>query len=337
MTNKNNSITQTRRQVLMGLSALGAMLALPGGAMAQMGKPAKQFLSMGTSSVGGSWFSLGGIISNEISKNVPELRVTAEATGGSVDNLNLIKNNNIELGLTTNAEAYEALHGMSPFEEKIDNFSALMSGGGIFWQLYTLEKTGIESIRDLKGKRVSLGAPGSIGNMVGKTIIEAHGLKMVDDWQPEYLSHSDGPDALRDGTVDATLIVSTLPTSVLINLTSSEGSKVKFLNPEPEILADLKEQYPYWIDVSIPGGIYNGHPDDIPGSFGFATVLIASNDLSDEAVFAITKTICENGDALASAHASGKDWVYENALKGIKDVLPIHPGANAYFKQRGLL
>lgn len=325
----------SRRAVLATM--VGGVAMSAGLARADMAAPSGGFLSLGTSSVGGSWFALGGAMANQIGKAYPQLRVTAEATGGSVDNLKLMKNAQLELALTTSAESYQARHGKAPFGAPITNFSAVMSGGSINWQLYTLKKTGITSIRDLKGKRVSLGAPGSIGNAIGKTVIEAHGLKMSTDWQPEYIGHGDGPDALRDGSVDAVLIVSTFPTSALIDLTSSEKGNVVFLNPDPKILDKLLEDYPYWAKIDIPGGIYEGHPDNIPGSFGIATLLVAANTQSIDTIYAVTKAIAENGGALGNAVAQGKAWKLDTALKGIDGVLPLHPGAKAYFQEKGLL
>lgn len=328
-----------------GVSRRAALATMAGGVVmsagwargAEIAPPASGFLSMGTSSVGGSWFALGGAMANQISKTYPQLRVTAEATGGSVDNLKLLKNGQLELALTTSAECYQARNGKPPFPAPITNFSAVMSGGSINWQLYTLKKTGIKSLRDLKGKRVSLGAPGSIGNSIGKTVIEAHGLKMSTDWRPEYIGHGDGPDALRDGSVDAVLIVSTFPTSAVIDLASSEKDNVVFLNPEPAILDKLLVDYPYWTKIAIPGGIYEGHPNPTPGTFGIATLLVAANSQSVETIYAVTKAIAENGGALGQAVAQGKAWKLDTALEGIEGVLPLHPGAKAYFQQKGLL
>ncbi len=325
-----------KRSTLLAATAISFMAFNIGEVAADMPKPKRQFMSMGTSSVGGTWFSLGGAMANLISKQYPELNVTAEITGGTVDNLKLMGNGKLELAFATSAEAYLAVNGKAPFKEKMNEFSGIVSGHGIFWHLYTLKSTGIKSIRDLKGKRVSLGAAGSIGNSIGETVLKAHGLEMGKDWRPEYLGHGDGPGALRDGTIDAALVISSFPTSAVIDLTSSEGENVVFLNPEPEVLDALLKERPYWAKTPIPGGIYKGHPNDIPNSFGVSTILLASKKLSNEAVYAITKAILENNEALSKMHALGKDWTKENATRGIKGVIEFHPGAEAYLKEQGL-
>ncbi|MDF1586971.1 TAXI family TRAP transporter solute-binding subunit [Marinimicrococcus flavescens] len=328
-----------RKTVLCAVFGLAsaAMVTTWGAARGESLELEDQFLSLGTSSVGGTWYPLGGAMASVISNAYPELKITAEVTGGTIDNLKLMRNDQLELALSTNAEAYLAYNGEGDFDEKIQNFAGVTGGHGIFWQLYTLKSTGIASIRDLKDKRVSLGAAGSIGNGIGETIIEAHGLEMNEDWQPEYISHGDGPGALRDGRIDAALIISSFPTGPLTDITSTDGADVVFLNPEPEILDKLIAERPYWSKAPIPAGVYNGHDQDIPGSFGVFTILIAKNELSENAVYAVTKALLENADELGSIHALGKEWTPEHATRGIKGVIPFHPGAEKYLKEKGLL
>lgn len=315
--------------------AATAMITGSGPALAQ--EPEEQFMSLGTSSVGGTWYPLGGAIASVVSGVYPQLKITAETTGGTLDNLKLMKNDQLELALSTNEQAYLAYNGEGEFEETIDNFGGVIGGHGIYWQLYTLAGTGIESIADLEGKRVSLGAAGSIGNAIGQTVIEAHGLTMNEDWEPEYISHGDGPGALRDGRIDAALIISSFPTSAVTDITSTEGEDVVFVNPDPEVLDELIAERPYWSEAPIPGGVYGGHPDDIPGTFGVFTILIAANDVSEDAVYAVTKAILENPEKMKNAHALGSAYVEENATRGIDGVIPFHPGAEAYLKEQGLL
>lgn len=334
---------QTMTQHVRGLVTAAAVLAIgfsissADTAKAETDGPEQQFMSLGTSSVGGTWYPLGGAMASVIADIYPQLSITAEVTGGTSDNLGLMRNEEIELALSTNAEAYLAYNAEGDYEEAIQNFGGILGGHGIYWHLYTLEGTGIESIEDLEGARVSLGAAGSIGNGIGQTVIEAHGLEMGTDWSPEYIGHGEGPGALRDGRVDAVLIISSFPNGAVTDITSTEGENVVFLNPDPDILDELVEERPYWTRTAIPGGLYNGHPEDIPGSFGVITILIAKDDVSEDAVYAITKALLENNDALTQAHALGADWTPENATRGIKGVIPFHPGAEAYLEDEGLL
>lgn len=330
-----------RRSILAGFGVMlaGTALGWAGAGSAQdMGEPEDQFMSLATSTVGGTWYPLGGAIGSIIGQAYPQLQVNAEVTGGTVDNLKLLKNDQVELAFTTNDQAFLAYEGQGEFEgDPIDNFQGLLGGHGIYWHLYTLADTGITSIADLEGKRVSLGAAGSIGNSIGQEVIEAHGLIMGEDWQPEYLGHGDGPGALLDGRIDAALIISSFPTSAVTDITSTQGDDVVFINPDPEVLDQLLEEKPYWSKAEIPAGVYSGVDEPIPGSFGVHTILVAHESVSEPAAYAITKAILENSDELAQTHALGKEWNKDTATRGIEGVIPFHPGAEAYLKEQKLL
>lgn len=308
-------------------------------ASADMAPPDEQFMSMGTSSAGGSFFPLAGAMANVIGKAYPQLKINAEITGGSVDNVKLIHNGQLELALISAQPAYQGYHGLGKFDSTgpLESHRALMAGHGNFWQLYTLKSSGIETIYDLKGKTVSLGATGSDGNSIGKLVIEAHGLKMNEDWRPEYISHGNGPGALRDGRVDAVLILSSAPTSAVTDITSTNGDEVVFVNPDPKVLKGLLDQFPYWSAGAIPAGTYNGHDEDITGTFKLAVLLCASKDVSDEVAYAVVKALIENNAALTSANALGKYWSRDDAVGPLKGVIPIHPGAEKYYRDNGLM
>lgn len=295
------------------------------------------FLSMGTSSAGSTWFPLGGAMAAVLNRHVPDVRVNIEATGGNVDNVRLLGNDQIELGLITSDQAWLAAQGESPYEREITNFKGLLAGGMILWQAYTHANQGIEAIADLDGARISLGSPGSIGNSVGELLLAEHGLVMGDDWTPDYLSHGEGPGALKDGRVNAVVIIGPVPTGPLIDLTSTDGDDVVFLMPEEEVLAKLLDDHPYWSPASVSGGIYPGHDEDVPNSFGIATILVAHENVPDDVAYEIVKALLEHPDELREGHALGAEWVPETATRGIEGVLPLHPGAERYLREQGLL
>ena len=332
-----------RTWTVKGLSALIAGVALIAAAAApanaEMAAPKEQFLSMGTSSAGGSFFPLAGAMAGVVAKHYSQLKINAEITGGSVDNIKLISNDKLELALISAQPVFEGVKGIGKFASlgPQKKHLGVMAGHGNVWQLYTLRKSGIKTIHDLKGKKVSLGSTGSDGNSMGKEVIEAHGLIMNKDWTPEYISHGDGPGALRDGRVDAVLQISSTPTATVTDITSTNGADVVFINPDPDVLAKLMEKYPYWSKAAIPGGVYKGHPDDIPGTFKMVATLCASSELSNEAVYAILKTLLENPDELRNANALGKFWNMKEALEPLLTIVPLHPGAARYYKEKGLL
>jgi uncharacterized protein len=326
-----------RALAVAGAAAFG-LSGLVAPALAQQEEPDDQFLAFATSSVGGTWYPLGSAMANVITRHYPQLNITVEVTGGTNDNLNLLKNEQVDLALSTSDQAYLATQGEGAFTEgPITNFRGLIGGHVIIWQLYTLKNTGITSIADLEGKRISVGAAGSIANEVGEIVLDAHGLTMSEDWQPEYLGYSDSAGALKDGRVDAVLTITSAPAGAITEITSTEGSDVVFISPDPEVLEGLLERYPYWSEASLPAGTYQGQDEEILGGFGVATILIAAEALDDATAYAVTKALLENQAEVEAAHALGAEWRPETATRGIEGVIPFHPGAERYLKEQGLL
>jgi len=319
----------------LGVSlTLFALSSVPSTAVAQK----VEHMSLATSSVGGAWYPFGGAVAHLVGKYNDNLKITAEPTGGAKDNIALVHNNEVQFAMETTLDVDNALKGINQFDQKFDNFSGVLgSGDGIFFQLYTLKKTGIKSIEDLKGKRISLGGPGSVGNYFGEAVLAAYGLEMGKDWKPEYLSHGEGPEALLDGNVDAVVGALTFPAPPIIDITSREKSNVVLLTIEPDILDQLLEEYPSWTEATIPGGTYEGHPDDIDGIFGVQVIMVANNDVSDDAVYGFTKAILENHDELSQMNNLGKFWGKEDALNGIEGIIPLHPGAKKYMLEANIL
>lgn len=331
-----NRIIGSVKAIVFGLPLIAAvgLSALSTNAIAQK----TQHMALGTSSVGGAWFPFGGAVAHIVNKHAKNLKITAEPTGGSKDNIALVHNNEVQFAMETTLDVYNAIHGVNQFDQKFDHFSGVIgSGDGIFFQFYTLKKTGIKSIKDLKGKRISLGGPGSVGNYFGEAVLAAYGLKMGEDWKPEYLSHGEGPDALLDGNVDAVVGALTIPGPSIIDLTSREKGNVVFLTIEPEILEKLKKEYPSWSDATIPAGTYEGQPEDVTGIFGVQVIMVANNDVSEDAVYAFTKAVLENNDELTETNRLGKLWGRDNALTGIKGMLPLHPGAKKYMLEAKII
>jgi uncharacterized protein len=306
-------------------------------ASAEMPAPEKQFLSIGTSSAGGTFFPMASAMAGVIGKYYPQLRINPEITGGSVDNVRLIAGDKLEMALASAMPVYQGYRGLEGFKDnKADMVRGIMVGHGSVWQAYTLKKYGIKSIADLKGKRVSLGAPGSDNNVIGREVIESYGLKMNDDWKPEYIGHSDGPGALRDGRVDAVMIVTGVPSGPITDITATSGADVVFLTPDSATIGKLAAAKPFYARMTVPGGTYNGHPDDIE-TFGMPSALIAHEKVSEPTVYAITKALIEHHDELVAANALGRHWRKEGVIEAVTGMVPLHPGAEAYYREIGLI
>ncbi len=299
--------------------------------------PMKQNLALGASSMGGMYYVLGGGMASIIQKAYPQINVNVEITGGAMNNLVLIGDKKLEIALVTNDLVYSASKGLGWFKGKqVTNARALTAGNLGLWQMVTLKRCGIKSIADLRGKRVSIGAAGSIGIPWSETVLNAYGLKMKRDWTPEYLGHGQGLDALKDGKVDAVLSAAAAPFAPFIDLTTTHTSKVVFLVPEKDKLEAILKENPYWFKSKIPANSYKGQDQDII-TFGNTTVLIAEESLDAATAYAITKAILEHSKELGIVHSAGKEWTPENATRGIKGIIPFHPGAEKYLKEIGVL
>jgi len=171
---------------------------------------APTYLSMGTSSIGGTGQIIGSAIAAAVNQASKDIKIAAEATGGWGDNLRLLQNGYIDLAMCSPGDAYNAYTGKD--QELYKDLRAVMGGHIIYSHLYTLAKNEINSISDLKNKKISVGAVGSFGNAGTQLIMDVYGMEMGKDWTPEYLGHADGSRALRDGQVDAVFICSTIPT-----------------------------------------------------------------------------------------------------------------------------
>ncbi|KUK13587.1 MAG: TAXI family TRAP transporter solute-binding subunit [Synergistetes bacterium] len=286
----------------------------------------KKYLSIGTASVGGAYFSLGQSIANLINKYVKDVEVTAEVTGGSVANPRLVSRGEVEFGLTNANLAYFGINGMPPYKEKL-KISAIASLHPSILHIITLANSPINSVYDLKGKRLAVGPAGGGTIPVMKAVLEEYGFTM-DDIVPSYLSYSDGFRNLGDGNVDAALALSGYPASAVVELTTTK--KIKFISVDEDKLAGILKKHPYYTRVVVPKEVYKLDKDAV--AVGIRNVLIVRSDMDEELVYKVTKAIFDHLEELQSMNAIAKQIDPEGAFK---TPIPLHPGAKRYFEEKG--
>lgn len=298
------------------------------------GKPI--YLSMGTSSIGGTSHILGSGMSKIIKEQFPYIRIAAEITGGSPDNLRLAETGKVQFGLSTADAVYDSYHGAGQFgfTKANKNLRGVISGYPAICQIYTLAKSDIKKLSDLKGRKISLGAVGSIGNSVMPIVLDAYGLKMNRDWYPEFLGHADGAAALADGHVDAVIVVGSTPIAAVMSISTTHD--IRLLPIDKEKLGAILSPRPFWKPWTIPPGIYRkvDYPVD---TFLVAHMLFALNSVPDDVVHDIAKALLENTDKLAKIHKEGATFSSKNVAMAIHGVLPFHAGAERYLKEKGIL
>ena len=283
-----------------------------------------KYLSVLTGGTQGTYYALGGTFADLISTETG-VNTTAQVSQASAANMTGLQNGDGEVAFVQTDIAYYATEGLEMFEGKpIDTISAL---GALYPEtvhLVTLADSGITSYEDLKGKKVSVGAPGSGTYANAEQLLEIHGLTM-DDIQPQNLDFGESTDSISSGQIDAAFVTAGYPTAAVEALNATK--EVSIVPVSAEKAEALIEKYPYYAVDSIPAGTY-GLAEDVP-TVSVLAMLAVNNDLSEDLVYAMTKAIYDNtGDI---SHAKGALIKAETGLEGIG--IDVHPGAQKYFDE----
>jgi len=299
------------------LVLLFSILFLPAG---------KIFLNIGTGGTAGTYYPLGGAIAEILNSKLSNVNATAVSTGGSVANINMLKENSVQIAFVQNDVAYYAYNGIEFFAgKKFTGMKALCSLYPETVQIVTLKNKGIKTIYDLKGKRVAVGAAGSGVEVNARQILQAAGLTYK-DISVQYLSFADAANGLRDGTLDVAFLTAGLPTAAVRDIASQK--EVMLIKLPDDIVKNLISKYPFYIKTVIPKDTYPNMGEDIQ-SLAFLAMLVVRDDMPNDLAYSIVKAIFENLQRLEMAHQIGKFIKKENALFGIS--IPLHPGAQNYF------
>ncbi|MBD1381014.1 TAXI family TRAP transporter solute-binding subunit [Bacillus sp. IB182487] len=285
-------------------------------------------LSLLTGGTGGTYYPLGGEIAN-LWGNEANVSVTAQTSGASAENMQTLKDGDAEIAFSQTDIATYAVEGKEMFEGKaVDNVSAVASLYPETIQIVTTKNSGIKSVEDLKGKAVSIGAPGSGVNINATQILEIHGMS-VNDIKHQNLSFDESTDGIQSGSIDAAFVTAGAPTAAVDSLSVQE--EVVIVPLADDKMKELQEAYPYYANDKVPAGTYKIEED--VNTVAVNAMLVASNDLDEETVYNMTKALFEKTDSISNA--KGDFIKAETALDGIGD-LPLHPGAKKYFDEKGI-
>ncbi|MCL0091180.1 TAXI family TRAP transporter solute-binding subunit [Dehalococcoidia bacterium] len=288
-------------------------------------------LSIGTGGVGGIYFPYGGGVAEIITDHVPGLTATAEVTGASVANVRLLMAGEIELGMATAGVVYTAFHGKGPFVgEEMPALRALFHPYPSFFHLVTLEGSGIYSVADMVGRRISIGAPGSGTEVMTVDVLTALGYSL-DDFIVSRLSFAEQVTALRDGVIDVGAWQVGFPTSSIIDLATTHDIRIIPLSPEEQ--AKVIAAHPYYHADAVPAGGYRGVDEPVP-TVGVGNLFVVHEDMQYRAVYEILKAVYENLDFLRKVHVAAELTRLET---GAISPIPLHPGAERFFRDRGII
>ncbi|QGG46614.1 TAXI family TRAP transporter solute-binding subunit [Heliorestis convoluta] len=290
-------------------------------------------LLMATGGTGGTYYPLGGAMAETWKKHIEGLNVTVQSTGASVENLRLLASGETELAMAMNGPAAQAIAGTGDFEGAPIDFVAV----GVIYpevmQIIAPADRGFVDVADLKGKRVSIGPPGSGTASAARTILAAYDIDPDQDITLFQDNFTDAARKLKDGMLDAAFAVLAVPASNVEEITTA--TDVTIVNIDGEGLEKILADDPTFSPYEIPGGTYKGQ-DGVSKTISQWAVLYTTKDLPDDLVYEMTKVMYEKASETALAHARGDQILLETALLGIEPV-PLHPGAERFYKDVGLL
>ncbi len=315
-----------KRKIFSLVGILLLLLAITG-----CGKEEKTFFSIATGGTGGTYYPVGGALAQIISEHIPGVSAAAQTGAGSKANCNLIRTHEIESALTQNNVAYWAYKGTEFFEEQgpVENLRGIASLYPEMIQIVARKSENINSISDLRGKKVVVGAPGSGTEIDARRILAAHGIT-YDDIDEDFMGFSGATQKLKDNQADAAFQTAGYPTSSIIDLSAT--SDIVLVPIEEDMISKLIDENKYYTKAVIPAGTYKGIDVDIPTVSLMAIWAVDANQPTD-LIYQITKTLWEHRDELEKVHDKCKEITFDTALDGIG--IPLHPGAEKYYREKG--
>lgn len=286
------------------------------------------FLTMATGSTGGTYFPLGGAIAQQWTDQIDGLRVSTQATGASVDNMQLLNAGEIDLAMSINGTAALAVAGEGDFEGEEYDVTLL---GNVYHevnQIVARADAGIQTVEDLEGKRVALGPPGSGTEVFARGLMERAGIT-VEEFQDTF---ADAADRLRDGSIDASFAVLALPAGSLEEIARS--TDLVLVSLEGDLLQQTLDADPTLTEIEAPAGTYANIDQPATLVSNWAS-LYAQSDLDEDTAYNLVKTLYESKEAIVAAHAVGEELDAETATEGRGDI-PLHPGAERYYEEAGV-
>lgn len=287
----------------------------------------EQFINIATGGTAGTYYPIGGAIAEVLNKN--GMNASAQSTGASVANINMLKDKQVELAIVQNDITYYAVNGIEMFKEggKIENLSGIASLYPETCQFIVREDSGIKSINDLKGKRVAVGAAGSGAEANARQILEAYGIT-YDDVEEQFLSFAEGAYAIKDKTVDAAFVTAGYPTASVQDVASQ--NKIRLLPVGDEQIKILTDKYPFYTKTVVPKGVYQGFDEEVQ-TVSVMAILVCNDKIDAALGEKLTKAVFDNVDKIAAAHSAGKNIKKESALTGM-DFIKMNEGATKVLK-----
>ena len=320
-----------RKKLLIGLLVLSLALVLSPQGM-NLSHAAKKFVSIASGWVVGVYYPLAGAISSIAHKNLTDIKITVESSGASVANAKLIASGDADMAILQNDISFYALNGVKPiFDKPVANIRGITSLYQEHCQIQARKDAKIATVADLKGKRVCVGPLGSGTEQNALQILEMYGMKFEDFSKVERLTATESSDYLKDGRIDAAFYSVGVGAAGLADTAMTVDSVIVPIDGSNRDA--LMKKYPFFTKAVVPKGAYKGVDQDVP-TVAVMAILVARAEMEEAMAYQITKAIFDNLKDIERAHAKGKELTLETALVGMS--IPLHPGAEKFFKEKGI-
>jgi hypothetical protein len=315
------------RRLIRGLLVAATGLALATGAAAQ-----QKFINVLTGGQAGVYYPLGVALSQIYGKALPDAKASVQATKASVENLNLLQAGRGEIALTLGDSLSDAWKGVEDagFKTKLDKLRTVAGVYSNYIQIVANADSGIKTLADLKGKRISVGAPRSGTELNARAILKAAGLSYADFAKVEYLSFAESVELMKNRQLDVTLQSAGLGVASIRDLATA--IKIVVVPIPPDVVAKVGDAA--YSAGTIPANTYSGQTEAVPTA-AIKNFLVSHTGVPDDVVYAMTKSMFDNLDTLVAAHSAAKGIVRDQAIKTLP--VPLHPGAERYYREVGLL
>lgn len=316
--------------VMVGVISLAGWLC-PASAAAKT-----RYITISTGTIGGTWYPLGGVIAEILSAKVPDLKASA-TPGGSIKNIRDVNQSQSDIAFVQGFNFFDVVNKKGPFEkEKIENVVGLLGLFPLHYQMAVKKSSAIKTVMDLKDKRISPGLVGGGDEQMARVVLEEYGLSYDKIKEAggkiSFTASGEAVNLIKDGHLDYHGSITFTPAAFFLDLSSVHP--IRLLPIDEEVMKRIMNKYPVYFISEIPAKTYNGQDEPVK-ALAAITALIIRKDLPEDLVYQIVKTIIENADRIAEVHKEAKQISVKTAKQGLSWA-PFHPGAEKYFKEKGL-
>lgn len=279
-----------------------------------------------TGGTGGTLYPIGASLTKIVNANQDKVKLTNQASGGSVENVTLLQSGSAQFAIMGGDVAASGYEGKDDYEGDPQKLSGVFVAYDQPLAIVAPANSDINSLQDIKGKKVVVGSPGSGNEVKTKLMFDILGIT-YDDFKPEFVGYSEAVDALKDKNVDAALFWAGSPNASIMDLSTTHD--MKFIPLSDEEIEKVSNERGHYTKYTLPAGLYEGLDEDM-NTLSVNAQIVTSPEVDEEVVYSFVKSVFENEDKFRNSHDAVKDFTIESAHK---DTIPLHPGAEKYYKE----